>query len=787
MSPYLQKSVSALLLVSVLLMLSSIPLDTKAGLLGDAGKILAVATGTCVAGKIGGKILSLGAHYLKVGLKKVGAGLLKAAENAPPPFGPVIKSVSNFFKGFFGGKKVTTTREDKDSPIVSKLDEISMKECIMKPFMTRLSTMLIRSLNHSLLMWIQGYDPNGRNNVGFVGNLRDELRKELNLQAGQFINQITGINMCGNINYFVRLRLQLPSERDSYYGLNRALGCTASGVVSNIKYTYNDFQRNFRGGWPAYVSYSLTPQNNPYGAYLIALDAKVSAETATAQNIQTGYQVGAGFLGFQVEEKNCEPINVGGLRKQVVESLGIQDTGLAGGSSFAQEQRIQKAINNKLKTMGAEKDKNGNLIDPPVTCTSKRVTKTPGQTAAFLLNKSLGSGIDVAVVGNEMDNLISSVIQASINKLIGGSSGKGRGMFDKQADLENQAGNGLANAASNEEAAQDTTAEGTDQGPPINIPILALLAKTDGALDYLEQNILTSIVGNITQNISSGGIEIAPPPSGVDIEPNTVFDPGVAQNVYNTSREQIATAIYLSRGNYASYKDHLKTKADLIQIKKEALGRLWQILENGENIQEPLIGLGISNLDIRLTNVLSGSSVPLAPQYTLYGNTDNNLRKIPDEFQKHINTSANKIVQLDNINFRSLPTLNVNQYTDIERWNSLLHSSYRQTFIDLQQKLNTGNLDESDPNSLRQYLLNNIDNFNAALDTSLKTDETIAYILGIALDITPDQPASASGSTGSATPTTQTTPIYQPPASGGGIFIPPAPDLNYLNDINYGP
>ena len=62
--------------------------------------------------------------------------------------------------------------------------------------------------------------------MGFVGNLTQTLRREADLAGGEFLNNLTGINLCGNIGAFLRITLRTP-------GLSQQLGCSLTDIERN--------------------------------------------------------------------------------------------------------------------------------------------------------------------------------------------------------------------------------------------------------------------------------------------------------------------------------------------------------------------------------------------------------------------------------------------------------------------------------------------------------------------------------------------------------------------------
>ncbi|MEK7099500.1 MAG: hypothetical protein AAB916_03195 [Patescibacteria group bacterium] len=228
---------------------------------------------------------------------------------------------------------------------------------------------VIRGLTNQVIGWIQGDDGA---NVGFVGNLDEAFRKEANLAGGEFLNNLAGIDLCtANLRGYLNISLRTP-------GLQQRLGCTLSGIGVNAESFFKDFSQ---GGWPAFLKIGLEPQNNPYGAYLIALDSKLALEDAAGRRIQLGFLAGDSFLGGR-----------GAIRKKEVSTVQVQDADADGNEFMREEQRI--------------------------TSRTEYNTKTPGGLVAQTLAKTVNIGYDFAVVADEINEAIVAIANALITKLV---------------------------------------------------------------------------------------------------------------------------------------------------------------------------------------------------------------------------------------------------------------------------------------------------------------------------------------------------------------------------------
>lgn len=263
---------------------------------------------------------------------------------------------------------------------------------ILKPAARIVVRALLIATTNQIVAWIQG---DGGRNVGFVKNLEKELRRQVDARGAEFLNHLTGINLCGNIGAFLRVSLRIPGQ------LREQVECTVTQIISNVESFYQSFSN---GGWPVFVEIAANPQNDPYGAYLVALDAKLAFETSARQRVETGVSMGSGFLGFRVAKgERCEPVS--------------------------------------RPVAGAEPEKEAPGGIPIVTqreegtfCYTEYETRTPGQIIHDQLSKSLGTGIDFAISAKDFDEAIAVIITALINRLLSESVGSGGGIFGDTAE-----------------------------------------------------------------------------------------------------------------------------------------------------------------------------------------------------------------------------------------------------------------------------------------------------------------------------------------------------------------
>lgn len=131
--------------------------------------------------------------------------------------------------------------------------------------------------------------------------------------AGSVIQGSNLAFLCSPFQLQVRIAIA-----QSYASRNNAPSCTLSGIVGNIQQFANgDFSQ---GGWPGLISFTTTPTNNPYGAYMygqVAVQSAVGkADVYNTEQLANGQ----GFLSI-TEKYNCQPAS--GLSG--ADNGGVQD------------------------------------------------------------------------------------------------------------------------------------------------------------------------------------------------------------------------------------------------------------------------------------------------------------------------------------------------------------------------------------------------------------------------------------------------------------------------------
>ncbi|QQG44872.1 MAG: hypothetical protein HYW89_02560 [Candidatus Sungiibacteriota bacterium] len=279
----------------------------------------------------------------------------------PGPLGGTPIDASQFTNfGAASAAGVLLTVPTRSNPIFSGpsfLDWGNLKEYILDQIATIITTTVIRSLTRQVLAWIQG------GNVGFVSILEQEFQHAADIAGGDFLQKISPIDLCGNISAYLRITLRVP-------GLRQRLFCTVTDIAKNLNNFYRDFKQ---GGWKSFIQVVVEPQNNPYGAFLIALDAKIGAERNARETLLAKYIAGRGFTGVQKTVK-----------------YGCEVTGVKEGRRTASE----------------------------VTCGNAQKITLPGDQVAQQLGFVLTNDYRKALLADEINEAIVTITNALITKVI---------------------------------------------------------------------------------------------------------------------------------------------------------------------------------------------------------------------------------------------------------------------------------------------------------------------------------------------------------------------------------
>lgn len=148
---------------------------------------------------------------------------------------------------------------------------------------------MLQQITNSVVNWINsGF--NG--SPAFVQNPTKFLQRTADQIAGQYIQSSALSFLCSPFQLQVRIAIAQS------YANREANACTLTQVSNNI----TNFMRgtfSTAGGWPAFLSFTSVPTNNPYGAFIYGSVGLATAASNAQGQVRTDLLQGGGFLSFQ--------------------------------------------------------------------------------------------------------------------------------------------------------------------------------------------------------------------------------------------------------------------------------------------------------------------------------------------------------------------------------------------------------------------------------------------------------------------------------------------------------
>jgi len=148
-----------------------------------------------------------------------------------------------------------------------------------------LKKQLLNMIVDQIVQWIQG-----GGNPKFITDWPGFFRDAVDQASGKFLQQIGLSQLCSPFKPLLsRAFIPIPTftERTS---------CTLSQVGVNIDVFLKDFRQ---GNWIAWQEMVLRPQNNVYGAYVLAWDQYEIEKSAAQKAAESEAQAGKGFLSVK--------------------------------------------------------------------------------------------------------------------------------------------------------------------------------------------------------------------------------------------------------------------------------------------------------------------------------------------------------------------------------------------------------------------------------------------------------------------------------------------------------
>lgn len=314
---------------------------------------------------------------------------------------------------------------------------LSFNNCVLKPLGTMIAVAFIRNIGSSIVDWVNsGF--NG--SPSFITDLGGTLLDAADQAVGQLIEGSELGWLCSDFSFQIRIALALKYSKP----FKREVACTLSKIGDNAN---NFIENNGGAGWDNWLQITTQPNNNVYGAYLIA-DSELAqrALTKVDQKYKT-ISFGSGFDSLETcdeyespseaqaryAQEVSSPTNTGASgfdSSSKISSGGVSDFG--NGSDSIQTRFDGQSVDfsgNTLSASGATAASNqtfsngGGPSIKPQCKPGKKFIGTPGATIAHKLDSVLGQGEIQAAVAQEIDQVIAAVLNQIVQTTLQAAGG----------------------------------------------------------------------------------------------------------------------------------------------------------------------------------------------------------------------------------------------------------------------------------------------------------------------------------------------------------------------------
>jgi hypothetical protein len=305
----------------------------------------------------------------------------------------------------FSGVSAATDLWSKAKDIAKGLLYAALQQMLYK---------IMMMITNDIINWI-----NGGGTPKFVSDWNGFLKDAANEAGGAFLDTLTGGFLCKPFSFQLRLAL-MPV---SYQQMSR---CTLEQMGANMEAFFSNFSS---GGWGTWLQV-IQPQNNFYGAYLLAMNEKEKQQMAAMEAGKNEALSGGGFLG----SKKCMSCTVGG-----------EDGSSQTFNSMSECEQWKKAMSN----------------GSPVAfkCNSEQMM-TPPSIAQYEIQRAIDSGRELIqqqiaaitphtdIMGIPLAPFFSAIFGALVNRVIGEGLGMMSGLMGGDDSSGNSSSSYYYNAVS---------------------------------------------------------------------------------------------------------------------------------------------------------------------------------------------------------------------------------------------------------------------------------------------------------------------------------------------------
>jgi hypothetical protein len=296
---------------------------------------------------------------------------------------------------------------------------LSFNNCILKPLGQAILIALIRNIGASIVDWVNsGFDGKPTFITDFEGTLLDAADQAV----GQLIEGSELGWLCNDFSFQIRIALAYKYSKP----FKREIACTLSQIGDNV----NGFVENNGGaGWDNWLQVTTQPNNNVYGAYLIA-DSELAKRALSKVDDRKKRISIDGFDSItSCDEYETE---TEARERYVAESSALSNPQVQLSDTFDSSLETE---NSDLGATTFDTNLGGTMTAnsgsyKPQCKPGKTFIGTPGATIAHKLDSVLGQGEIQQAVAQEIDQVIAATLNQIAQQAlmgIGGLLGSSRG------------------------------------------------------------------------------------------------------------------------------------------------------------------------------------------------------------------------------------------------------------------------------------------------------------------------------------------------------------------------
>lgn len=262
-----------------------------------------------------------------------------------------------------------------------------------------LKNQIVGRMIQQTIKWVQG---GGK--PQFITNWKKFLTDAGVGAANQALTMIAP-QLCTNFSTFASggARAFIPETRQT------PITCTLDQVVQNIRAFYDDFRA---GGWAGFLS-SVLPENNVFGAVILANEQIARQSQASAEAASQNAAANQGYKGMERCVSYDLEIMTEGQYQTMNQSSssGVVGIGPRGCFSVSTITRGTTTVPSSLPP--------GRYCEVKVCRPGGMQQTTPGGAVAGQVEKALGASLDNIVNAEDLAGLIGVLIDAAITRLVG--------------------------------------------------------------------------------------------------------------------------------------------------------------------------------------------------------------------------------------------------------------------------------------------------------------------------------------------------------------------------------